>query len=116
MENINLVIRAYFKKNKIKLKDISAHLNISQSNLSERLNSKRSITLDQFFTLYKIYGDSFAIAVTQHYKSKIVFLEKIMHLTQISDELKAMHIAIHNKNNEVCDILEEMDQEISAFS
>ena len=116
MGTINTTIKAYFKNNKIKFKDISDQLNMSQSNLSERLNSNRSITLDEFFILYKNYGDGFAMAVMQHYNSRMLFLERIKQLIKITDDLKGIHEQVKNKNEEVVEILEEIDFGINTFS
>ena len=113
MANINSIIKGYFRKNKIKLKDVANHLNISQSNLSERLSSNRSITLDQFFILFNIYGDSFAIEVMQHYQLRLPFFKKIGHLLQINYELKTIYNEIMIKNEEFFHILEEIGVEIN---
>ena len=103
------------ENNKVKMKDVSEHLNISQSNLTERLNSKRSITLDEFFILYQVYGDAFAITVMQHYGSRMLFLEKIKRLIEITNELKSTYEDVRNKNEEVFATLYDIKKGIEEF-
>jgi transcriptional regulator with XRE-family HTH domain len=116
MNKINTIIREYFRNNKIKLKDVAQLLNTSQSNLSERLNSKRSITLDEFFTLYGYYGDNFAITVMEHYGSRMLFLEQIKELITITNQLKPIYNEVREKNEKVFQLLGGIEKGIDAFS
>lgn len=116
MNEINTIIREYFKKNKIKLKEVARLLNTSQSNLSERLNSKRSITLDEFFILYTQFGDNFAITVMEHYGSRMLFLERIKDLIAIADQLKTIYNEVREKNEQVFGILDDIEKGINVFS
>lgn len=115
MNEVNTIIKAYFRKHKIKLKDVALLLSTSQSNLSERLNSKRSITLDEFFILYEHYGDSFAITVMQHYGSRMLFLERIKDLIVITDQLKILYNDVRDKNEQVFGILNDIDKGIHTI-
>ena len=108
MGSINTIIKEYFKNNKIKFKDISDQLNMSQSNLSERLSSNRSITLDEFFTLYDYHGDEFAIKIIQHYKAEPFVLVKVKQLIKIKDALKQL------ENDQVHKIIDEIDRMINV--
>lgn len=116
MNPINKKIKEFFRKNKIKFKEVSNLLNISQSNLTERLNSTRSITLDEFFTLYEHYGDEFAMIVMKHYGSRMLFLEKIKRLIRITNELKTTYEDVRTKNEEVFSVLKHIEEGIEEFS
>ena len=113
---VNLVIKQYFKENKITLREVAEHLGMSQSNLTERLSSSRSITLDESFKLYKLYGDSAAIAVMRHYNSSMVCLEKIKELIAHYDELQDLFSKVRIKNEKVFEILNDIDSEIQSFN
>lgn len=114
--NINSVIKDYFKKNKIRLREVADHLGMSPSNLTERLNSTRAITLDEFFYLYGIYGDGFAITIMGHYKSRMLFLERIKELIAYNHELKDLYAKVKDKNKEVFKILNDIESGIHSFS
>jgi transcriptional regulator with XRE-family HTH domain len=113
---INIVIKDYFKKNKIKLQKVAEHLDMSQSNLTERLSSSRSITLEESFNLYKIYGDSFALAVMKHYNSRMLCLEKIEELIAYYNELQELFSKVESKNEKVLEILNDIESEVLSFS
>ena len=114
--HINIVIKDYFKKNKIRLREVADHLGMSPSNLTERLNSTRAITLDEFFNLYEIYGDGFAITIMSHYRSRMLFLERIKELIAYNHELQDMYSKVRNMNKEVFRILSDIESGIQAFS
>lgn len=113
---INMVIKDYFKKNKIKLREVAEHLDMSQSNLTERLGSSRAVTLDEFFNLYEIYGDGFAIAVMHHYKSRMLFLERIKELIAYNHDLQDLYARVRDKNKTVLKILDDIESGIKSFS
>lgn len=113
---INIVIKDYFRKNKIKLREVAEHLDMSQSNLTERLSSSRSITLDEGFNLYKIYGDSFALAVMKYYNFSVLFLEKIKELIAYYDELQGLYSKVRSKNENVLEILNDIESDILSLS
>ncbi len=114
--HINIVIKDYFKKNKIRLREVADHLGMSPSNLTERLNSTRAITLDEFFNLYEIYGDGFAITIMSHYRSRMLFLERIKELIAYNHELQDMYSKVRNMNKEVFRILSDIESGIQSFS
>lgn len=114
--NINGVIKDYFKKNQIRLREVADHLGMSPSNLTERLNSTRAITLDEFFYLYGIYGDGFAITIMSHYKSRMLFLERIKELIAYNHELQDLHGKVRDMNKEVFKILNDIESGIQSFS
>lgn len=114
--NINGVIKDYFKKNQIRLREVADHLRMSPSNLTERLNSTRAITLDEFFYLYGIYGDGFAITIMSHYKSRMLFLERIKELIAYNHELQDLHGKVRDMNKEVFKILNDIESGIQSFS
>ena len=113
---INNVIKEYFRINKIKLKEVATHLNTSPSNLTERLNSSRAFTLDEFFTLYNAYGDGFAMAVMAHYNSRMLFLESIQELIGYYKELRELYSRVRGINDNVFGILNEIEKGILSFS
>ena len=114
--HINSVIKNYFKKNKIRLREVADQLGMSPSNLTERLNSTRAITLDEFFHLYEIYGDGFAITIMSHYKSRMLFLERIKELIAYNHELQDMYAKVRDMNKEVFRILNDIESGIESFS
>lgn len=116
MENINSIIKEYFKNNKVKFKDVSVLLNMSQSNFSERLNSKRSFTLDECSILYDHYGDEFAIKLIEHYNPGTLVLVKVNQLIKIVDELKGIEKEEGTKNDRVFDVIEQIDHMINGSS
>ena len=91
-------------------------MGMSPSNLTERLNSTRAITLDEFFNLYEIYGDGFAITIMSHYRSRMLFLERIKELIAYNHELQDMYSKVRNMNKEVFRILSDIESGIQAFS
>jgi len=98
---VNLVIKRYFKENKIKLGEVAELLKISQSNLTERLNSKRAITIDEFMILYSHYGDNFGLSVMAHYRAKMLYLEKIGILIDHMSELKLLYSQVRKKSDDI---------------
>ena len=107
---VNLVIKKYFKENKIKLGEVANLLGISQSNLTERLNSTRAITIDEFMILYSHYGDNFGINVMGHYGAKMLYLEKIKFLIHQMAELKDLYAMVRERSDVIFNILEEVEK------
>ena len=107
---VNLIIKKYFKENKIKLGDVANLLGISQSNLTERLNSTRAIPIDEFMILYGHYGDLFGITVMAHYGAKMLYLEKIRALILHMDELKVLYATVREKSDIIFNILDEIER------
>ena len=112
----NLVIKKYFKENKIKLGDVANLLGISQSNLTERLNSSRAITIDEFMILYSYFGDNFGIAVMAHYGAKMLYLEKIKDLISHMSELKELYVKVRKKSDYIFEILGEIEIGMSKIN
>ena len=106
---INLVIKRYFKENKIKLGEVAELLDISQSNLTERLNSTRAITIDEFMILYSHYGDNFGLTIMAHYRAKMLYLEKIRTLIGHMSELKMLYGQVRNKSDDIFALLDEIE-------
>jgi len=106
---INLVIKRYFKENKIKLGEVADLLEISQSNLTERLNSTRAITMDEFIILYSHYGDNFGLTVMSHYGAKMLYLEKIRNLIQHMSELKNLYVKVRERSDDIFALLGEIE-------
>ena len=107
---VNLVIKKYFKENKIKFGEVASLLGISQSNLTERLNSTRAITIDEFMILYGYYGDNFGINVMGHYGAKMLYLEKIKFLIHHMSELKELYADVREKSDVIFNILGEIEK------
>jgi plasmid maintenance system antidote protein VapI len=106
---VNLVIKKYFKENKIKLGEVAELLDISQSNLTERLNSTRAITIDEFMILYGQYGDNFGLSIMSHYGAKMLYLEKIRILISHMSELKNLYGMVRATSEDIFDLLDEIE-------
>lgn len=106
---VNLEIKRYFKENKIKLGEVANLLEISQSNLTERLNSTRAITMDEFMILYCYYGDNFGLTVMAHYGAKMLYLEKIRNLIQHMSELKILYGKVRERSDDIFALLGEIE-------
>ena len=107
---VNLIIKKYFKENKIKLGEVAGLLSISQSNLTERLNSTRAITIDEFMILYCNYGDDFGISIMLYYGTKMFYLEKLRMLLKHMNELKGLYEDVRQKSDNIFDILGEIEK------
>jgi hypothetical protein len=113
---VNLVIKRYFKENKTKLGEVANLLHISQSNLTERLNSTRAITIDEFMILYSHYGDNFGLAVMSHYGAQMLYLEKIRNLIGHMGVLKTLYAKVREKSDEIFALLGEIEMGMNKLS
>ena len=52
----------------------------------------------------------------QHYGSRMLFLERIKELIKVTDQLKGIYREVQQKNNQVFEILDDIEQGIDAFS
>lgn len=105
---INIVVRDYLKKNKIKFGEVAEALGMSQSNFSERLRSTRSLSLDEFMVLYKMCGSSFAGEMMAYYKMPLMFQNELKEITEILMWLKPVYKQVLEKNNRVFEIIEQI--------
>ncbi len=113
---VNILIREYFKENKIKLMEVANLLGISQSNLTERLNSSRAITIDEFMLLYSTYGDDFGINIMKHYGAKMLYLEKIKMLLRHMDELQDLYVEVRDKSEEIFGIISQIERGMNKIN
>jgi len=114
--SVNITIKKFFKENKIKLGEVANLLGISQSNLTERLNSPRAITIDEFMILYSHYGDNFGITVITHYRAKMLYLEKIKTLIDHMGELKGMYAMVRAKSEDIFSLLGEIEEGMNRIN
>ena len=115
MNNINQTIKDYFKKRGIPLRSVAKILEISQSNLTNRLNSERSITTDELFKLINNYGDHLGFVVMKHYGQKVPFeskyiklIEMLEHWSNYCQDLKELT----DKISQQISLMKEMGEEL----
>jgi hypothetical protein len=109
---VNGVIRNFFKNNNIKFGSVAELLGISKSNLTERFNSPRSFTLDEFMLMYARYGDNFGLAVMNHYGAQMLYLGKIRKLIGLMSDLELLFKLVKDKNKDVFEIIGQIEEGI----
>ena len=111
----NVVLKEFFRQNKIPLKEVACVLGISQSNLTERLQSSRPINSDEWSLLYKRYGGSFAYEFFRYYEVSPLFLDDLKEIVEIHDELNVLYRQVQERNDRLKDLFIMIEKTIEKF-
>lgn len=109
------MLRDFFRQYKIPLKELASVLGVSQSNLTERLQSSRPINADEWSLLYKRYGGSFSDEFFRYYEVSPLFLDDLKEIVDIHDELNVLFRQVQEKNKRLKDLFNKIQETIEKF-